>query len=353
MMSKKAIFFVLIVVLLLGTAAFLFMIPGGGTYSSPVGIDTERWWVKGVFVSPGGNDSGSCTRADPCRTFDKAVSMVHPGETIHVLEGTYSEEFTITKSGTARDYISIVGYDAILPGVVVSGNYIVVSGMEVVGSESHGILVNGKHIIVEDSIVRHSVTENGEGVCHGDGWWGSGLKVQVGGENIILRRNSVYENCGEGIAVTRGVNVVVEDNIVRDNFSVNIYIDNSPFTVVQGNTVTCTGIYLRNNHRPTGIAVAEEFYEGWGAQRRNTSILNNMVDGCYDGIASWEPHVPDGMEINLLIKGNIVINGTRRSISIRWFNQNVWIENNTVYAPIHIINMDGVTLLDNIELEPE
>jgi hypothetical protein len=269
------------------------------------------------------------------------------------LEGNYSEVLTISQSGTARDYITINGHNAILPGVVVAGDYIVVSGLEVAGSDSHGILVSGKHVIVEDSIVRHGVTENGSGVCDGDVQWGSGLKVRVGGEDVILRRNSVYENCGEGIAVTRGVNVIVEDNDVRDNFSVNIYIDNSLNTVVQGNIVTCTGIYLRDEGRPNGIVIAEEFYDGWGAQRRNTSILNNTVDGCQDGIASRESEVHGGMEIDLLIKGNTVINGTRRSISIRGINQNVQIENNTVYAPIHIENMDGVTLLNNIELKAE
>jgi len=340
-------------ILAAGVIALFLLNNPGRSHSQQMEASPDDLLETGIFISPGGSDAGTCTRRDPCRTFERAVSLAEPGSAIHILEGQYRERFSISKSGTEEAPISIIGHDAVLPGLEVSGDHIRVSGVEVAGAVSHGILVRGKYVIVENSIVRHSVTENGEVACDGTVQWGSGLKVMVGGENIILRGNTVYENCGEGIAVTRGVNVLVEDNIVRDNFSVNIYIDNSPFTVVLGNTVTCTGIYLRNDRRPTGIAIAEEFYEGWGAQRRNTSILNNIVDGCYDGIASWEPEVEDGMEINLLIKGNTVINGTRRSISIKWFNQNVRIENNTVYDPIHVVHMEGVTLLDNIEIEPD
>ena len=347
-MKTKIVFVVLIIIFLILASAAVFLLLEGGVNNPSLGATGNNFsWTTGIYVSPVGNDSSACTRAEPCQTFGKVVSISQPGDVIHILEGDYPEPFTISKSGTAQNYISIVGHNAVLNGMVISGDYIVVSSVEVTGSISHGIKVEGKHVIVEDSSIHQSVTENGRLFCNNSGSWGSALKVVVGGEDIIFRRNSVYENCGEGIAVTQGVRTLIEDNVVRDNFSVNIYIDNSPFTTVQGNTVLCTGIYLRDERRPTGIAVAEETYDGWGAQRHDTNILNNWVDGCSDGIASWDPEEPQGMEINLVVKDNTITNGTRRSISLEWFNINVLIVDNKVYTPIHVVNPEGVMLVNN------
>jgi parallel beta-helix repeat protein len=232
-------------------------------------------------------------------------------------------------------------------GIVLSGNYLNVSGFDVSGAVSHAILISGTNITFENSSVHNSVTENGSGTCSGTGSWGSAVKLMIGSQNTLIRNNSVYENCGEGIGITRSLNAKVEGNTVRDNFSVNIYIDNSPYSSAIGNNVLCTGIYLRNGRRMTGIAIAEESYSGWGAQRHDNSVINNVVDGCYQGIVSWVPEVTGGEFINGTIIGNTVINGTNGSIVIRSVNQNVTISDNTVYTAIDVSNMAGVTLSNN------
>jgi hypothetical protein len=42
-----------------------------------------------VFVSPTGSDAGRCTRAQPCRSFNRAYRVAQPGETIELAGGTY------------------------------------------------------------------------------------------------------------------------------------------------------------------------------------------------------------------------------------------------------------------------
>jgi hypothetical protein len=42
-----------------------------------------------VYVSPHGADAGSCTRAAPCKSFDRAYHVASPGETIEIAGGTY------------------------------------------------------------------------------------------------------------------------------------------------------------------------------------------------------------------------------------------------------------------------
>lgn len=349
---KRTVFIVILTSLLL-TISFLILRSQNNIDALSLDASANLLWeTKGVYISPNGNDGNPCTAAEPCSTLNMALSVAKPGDAIHFMEGRYPDILTISNSGTARNYVVIVGQNAIFPGVVISGNYVIVSGVDVAGSASHGILVNGKHIIVEDSTIRHSVTENGSGTCHGSGSWGSALKVMVGGEDVILRRNLVYENCGEGIAVTRGINVLLENNIVRDNFSVNIYIDNSSYVTVKNNKVSCTGIYLRDQNRPAGIAVAEEFYEGWGAQRHDNKIFGNQISNCQSGISSWESELPAGREVRLLIEGNFVT-GTigNRPIALLTHNEGVVVRNNQTDKPIKVDFSEGVILEGNTLVE--
>lgn len=274
-----------------------------------------------------------------------------------IFSGNFSKTIVLTKSGTATNPIELVGQGAKVltndkVGIQISGSYVNLSGFRVEGAQSFGILVEGKWVKVENNIVAHNVVENGkDNNClpssAGVGW-GSGLKIKVGAEEVVVRNNQVFENCGEGIAITRGVRVMVEGNMVRDNYSVNIYLDNSPFSEANNNQVSCTGIYLRDGRRMTGIAVAEESYSGWGAQRHDNKVVGNSVDGCYVGIAGWAAEVSGGKFINGIIENNIVTGGQNGSIVISSANENLRVVNNQVYTPIRLTNSGGVVAENNV-----
>ncbi|MBL8097725.1 MAG: right-handed parallel beta-helix repeat-containing protein [Anaerolineales bacterium] len=300
------------------------------------------------YVSSNGTENPECDISTPCLNFEHAESLAQPGDTIY-LTGSL-ESITITKSGQENAPITIRGNNAILNGLIVNGDYIHVYNIEVVGADSHGILVQSKHILIQDSIVRNSVTENGENNQCGmeeEISWGSGLKIRIGAEDVTLRGNKVFHNCGEGIAITRGVRILLENNIVGSNYSVGIYIDNSYEVVVKNNVVTCDDTYLREDNRMSGIIVAGELYEGWGMQLHDIQILNNTVSGCYDNYASWTTD-DESPTINLLIEGNISINSVRRSIDMDSISENIVVSNNLVDKPIHYDEEDeGLTLINN------
>lgn len=267
------------------------------------------------------------------------------------LSGNYGT-LTLSTSGTASNPNVYIGDGtAKINCLVIPKDYITVSNVEVTGCSSHGVLITGKNVIFENSKVYHTVNENvgsSAGTCSGSGGWGSGLKLAVGSENVTLRNNQVYENCGEGIGITRSINALVENNIVRDNFSVNIYIDNSPFSRAISNNVSCTGIYLRNGNRMTGISVAEESYSGWGTQRHDNQVLNNTVNGCYDGITSWVSEVSGGKLLDAVISGNTVTNSQRDSIYLNGANENVLVSNNYLFKAPRVSAPAGVTLQNNV-----
>ena len=299
-----------------------------------------------LYVSAEGSDTDGCTLFTPCQTFARAENLAVPGDEIHITG--YLGTVKITKSGTENAHLIIIGDNVILNELVVEGDFVDVYGVEVTGSISHGILVKSRHVLIEGSSVHNSVTENGiNGACGLlDSNFGSAFKAQIGAQDVTFRGNSAYNNCGEGFAITRAVEVVIENNTIGGNYSVGIYIDNSHNIIVQNNTVTCDDTYLRDGHRMAGLVFAAEYYSGWGMQLYDNSFVNNTVIGCYDNIASWLSKV-DGVSANLTIDGNVSRGSTHRSIAIYSQNQNVVVSNNTLDRPVHVVNFDGVLMNNN------
>jgi len=306
------------------------------------------------YVSTTGSDNNPGTGTAPFKTFARAVSVLQPGDTLQVLPGTYYEPLTLSRSGMEGAVITVVGNGAVIDmrasnprGISASGSYLHILGFEVTGAAEFGIHVTGRYVTVENTNLHDNVTNNGVGTCGLSTSWGSALKVKLGGESTTLRGNNVHDNCGEGIAVTRGVTALVENNTVYDNFSVNIYVDNSPFVTVQNNTSYCTGTHLRDGKRPSGIALGEEYYSGWGAQLHDILVSGNTITDCRYGISTFESNV-GGTLTNVAILNNMIPSGMVRSISLQTSpNQNVLVANNLIFNPIYVFDASGVTLGNN------
>ena len=285
-----------------------------------------------------------------CTTFKACDDLLGPDATLYI-SGEWNEQLRITESGSAGHPINVIGTDALIKvdrtevsGIALTGSYINLSGFEVIGGDSFGIFITGQVIKVENNIVHDSVLENGTaGNCR-QGSWGSAIKVREA-MYVEVRGNQVYNSCGEGIAL-RGTYVLAEYNTVWDNFSVQLYVDNSPYTTAQHNTVKCTPGFP-TPRQPVGIAIGEERFSGWGNQRHDNKVLNNYVEGCQDGIVSWEGEMSTAKLIDSVISGNTVVNGAGRAIGLWSKNQNVLIENNTIYAEPFIKYPEGVTVINN------
>lgn len=308
------------------------------------------------YVSTTGSDSNPGSSTAPFKTFVKAVSVLTPGATLQVKPGTYYEPMVITKSGTAAAPINVIGNGAVLnmrganqTGIRIKGSYVNLSGFEVMGAQAAGIGVPGKNVTVKNNKVHDNVTLNGvNGNCGTAGSYGSALKVGVGGENILIEGNTVYRNCGEGIAITRGVRVTVQNNTVYDNFAPNIYVDNSPYTTVINNTVYCTGgVLRRDGKRPTAIGLGEEEYDGWGAQMHDVLVTGNTIRDCGKGIGAFDSEL-GGALTNVTITRNNIPSGLGRAISLtNELHRNVVISYNSIFNEVYLSEPSGVTLIGN------
>ncbi len=334
---------------IIGIMLVLIMQTGGGearsqSFEEPNSTPTH-------YVSLSGNDSNPGTQAKPWRTIQQAANSAPSGAIIQVEAGNYGENVTISRTNLTFRANGRV----ITRSIFISGNQINLNGFEVTGSSGHGVNVSGFNVVVENNIIHwNSLSNSSNGKCNSTsgGNWQSGLKLSLGADNVTVRNNQVFNNCGEGIAVTRGINSVVENNIVYDNFSANIYLDNSRDMIVRGNTVTCSDVNMRDGSRAKGIYLGAEYYAGWGNQRRNITVFQNSISDCEYGVVLGDGY-DSGLTANITIDANTILSGTYRSISILSSqNQDVVVKNNLIFNSIYVSHPNGVTLINNQIITP-
>lgn len=340
------------------------------------------------YVSTTGDDNNPGTIDAPFKTFLKADTVLQEGDKLEILGGTYYEKLKITSSGTQNSPISILKGDS-QPVVIdlrneddkniyitgsyvnvegkgikvknsndicvdINGNYNKVQGLIVHDCQDHGIYTDGQHNIIDGNEV-YLANLNNEARNTSSGW-GSAIKVRVGGDDIIIQNNKIYNNYGEGIAATRGKNIIIKNNVVYDNYSVNIYIDNSYDVLAEKNFVYCTpdSGFEKDGHPATGIALAEEYYDGWGAQLSRVNVQNNIVTSCNKLIVYYGSDVAGGGLQDITITYNTLWASIDTALSIAheaYKTQNTIIANNIVQQEAGkvawIENRSGIDMFNN------
>lgn len=190
------------------------------------------------------------------------------------------------------------------------------------------------------------------------GGWGSGAgSGSASGTHFI--GNIVHNNGGEGILAYRGEGgTVIKDNVVYDNWSVNIYIDNQPNGRIERNLVFChepdkNNLYNNGDEnssdgknfrrlRAIGIMTADENYGlNPPANLNNIFIANNIIIGCRMGISHYGQAQNSGLK-NVLVTHNTIIVPNAIGVGEEYIgikvpynngnNLNTVYRNNVVYA---------------------
>ncbi len=317
------------------------------------------------YVATWGSDGNPGSESAPFRTIGRGASAANAGDTVYVRGGTYVESVNITKSGNSSAPIRLHAYpgetpvmdgQSWTPGtwgslILLSGNYIDVSGFELKNSAQYGTMLYGHHNSVRNMNVHHSylngVTARGDYSlvenCRvwqnsldnyqgsGNGMWGAGLTAArdpVNGitDGAVLRRNVVYNNWGEGASTFEANGTVMEDNVVYDNWTVNLYLSDLTNGLIQGNLVYTTP----NNptgRRSTGMGLADETTKN---PSRNITIVNNVVSQTATNFTWWSGISNSGMN-NVLVAHNTFVNATGTNIAIGYgSHQNTRFANNVI-----------------------
>ncbi len=314
------------------------------------------------YVSPlGDNANNGLSPTKPLKTITSAVDRAwKSGDIIYVMTGTYVETLYIGQNNLtltayhndkpiinggaqlpdrewgalielAGDYNTISGFE--LKNSNINGQYPGGYGMDVIGQHNtisrmnihhtweHGILVHGDYNIVEDSTFWQAALHNSSNV---DGkitsGWAAGLSAARDNNNptalkkninsyTIFRRNTAYNNWGEGITCYNADHCTMEDNIAYDNWTVNLYLSDATNSLVQRNLVYVSSapeIPIQDNH--LGILLADEAPDAPRAS--NNRIINNKIYNADFDAYTWseEAVINPGLK-NVLIAGNIIIDG--------------------------------------------
>jgi predicted outer membrane repeat protein len=253
------------------------------------------------YVSPSGDDSDCLSWATACKTIDRALGKISPGDTVNVAAGVYTENVyiaedviiqgagagnTVIDGNRSGPTIEVGRYKALtISGVTVRNGYRSGSGGgiyvrrdctvqvtdvtifdNVTTAEGGGIYMNYLSTVTlsNTTVISNSAAQNGGGISSDDpdgtltiidstisdnaaGWHGGGIYQRAGtltidGSSII---SNTAEDKGGGIAKDYGV-MTIRKSVIADNTAVDwgggIYAADSTATIedctMHGNRLT-------------------------------------------------------------------------------------------------------------------
>lgn len=222
---------------------------------------------------------------------------------------TYTSYY-LNKSGTESDPVVVYGNGATLNCVLIQADWVIWQDTIIKNCDTFGIRANGDHIQILNNDVTDVVRMNVNG---SNSSWHSGIRA-ADASDVLIKGNKVYRVWGEGISVLRADNVTVEDNIVFDAYSVNIYIDQCAFCVVKSNYSYSTDTaFYRAGKVARGISIGAELYSGWAFSVHDILIEGNTLESVR-GINYIQEQV--GTPYNVIVRNNTFINVPTPLISL-------------------------------------
>ncbi len=252
-------------------------------------------------------------------------------------------------------------------GIMVYGDYVRVEKSRALFNGKAGVtfLADSQNTtaggaLIKSEIYFNVITNWPRGRWKWGGW--PGAASSQGTPNFTFQGNLSHRNGGEGLAAYLGSGgTIFQDNIVGDNWSVNIYNDNQPNGTITNNLIVChtpdprdaynngdttpeDGLVLRRL-RAEGIMTADEYYGVTpAANLQNVLIANNVILNCRRGLQHYGQAAGSGLRNVRVLNNTIVVPSVLNSgetggyiagISIPYNNGNnvgAIYENNLVYA---------------------
>lgn len=326
------------------------------------------------YVSVNGRDSDGGNENAPFRTIQHAIDLAKPGDTIYVRGGTYHENINVKQSGNPANPIRLLAYPNETPvidgqytlpsgdvagcsdvapkhcfvyGPLVSlnGNHLEFSGFKIIRSHGRGIGVNPlsdqafvTNILIDACAIdgtrnaainiqdAKNVTVQNCDITHGADFathsrsashlnWPVIVNI-LRSDNITVKRSKIYESWGEGVAAGRdSTNVTIEDNIIYDNYALQVYVHRAQDVLVQRNLIyhTNASSFRRGGNPSDCIVINNEggFMDSLVTER--IQIINNVVTGCGRGIAVWGNAGLSILTRNVEITQNTVVNAVKNN----------------------------------------
>jgi parallel beta-helix repeat protein len=284
--------------------------------------------AKVYYVSAAGSDRNKgLSLKSPFRSLQKAADQTQPGDTVYVMNGTYSQPdpfkniLTIKHSGKPKAWITYKAYPGQKPKLV-SKNWdaIEVQGASYIAIDGFNLKGNNDNISLNYALSQKDNLSNppvsGSGV-------GTRPDPETGASphHINIRNNTVHNFGGNGIFTVQSDYVTIENNVVFDNALYSPYANSG---------ISIFGGYNSDNNTGYKIIV------------RGNIVHNN------EQLVPW-------FRAGRITDGNGIIVDTTRNTDIylkgEAYTGRTLVENNIAYANggrgIHIFKSDHVDILNN------
>jgi nitrous oxidase accessory protein NosD len=262
------------------------------------------------------SDANPCSSSQPCLTISHAVSVAMAGATIHVDEGMYAEQVSITQR------LTLIGDNAIIDATGQTGGIQPLAGMGIVG---YGLLVFGPTAsgsVVKGFTVEHAL---GEGILVAGT---SKVRIQ---DNIVRLNDAGFNttmtfecraqgnipgDCGEGLHLVSSSWSRLIDNLVENNVGGILITDEfgpSAHNVISGNV-------SKNNLQDCGITLPSHNAMAM-ADPTKGGVYDNLVIGNVSegnggaGVGMFAPF-PGTASYNNRIIGNTLRNNGQAGVGI-------------------------------------
>lgn len=382
-LKRNSISFLLIIVIIFGCTIT----------TAPITSDAaEADGGKEYFVSTTGNDKKSGSKSEPFKTFDKALSVLKPGDTLYIMGGTYYQKLIIKNSGTEAKPITITNYNN--ERVVISGaklkptyiddnsglisinnkDYVHINGLEIAyystaepGVEPIGIAIwnGGYGLQIRNCYIRDIVTTDTSDEATANAIRVDGDNPNKAIDGLILDGNEfAYNKTGYSeTCVLSGhvTNFTITNNRVHDNNNIGILmagyydvLEEYPDKNKAMNGVCSDNVVYNNSSSDNGSysdACAGGIYidGGW-----NITVERNLIYNCDYGIEATSENFGGACE-NATIRNNVIYNCNFAGISIFGYEEgtgttnNTKIINNTLYGnETNIYFQEGVIGKNNV-----
>jgi parallel beta-helix repeat protein len=341
--------------------------------NSDFGTFEPRGKGKIYYVSGEGNDSNNgLSQSKAFRTLQKAADLTRPGDTVLVMNGTYTKTLEdkqsennsvlrITRSGTAKDYITYKAMSGHSPKIFVDFNYA-------------GIRINASYIVIEGFTVEGNLPnlsfEEANGLARGTDeaaalqnykFNSNGIGSFPDAENpatvhhLIIRNNTVFNHPGGGIFSNGSDYVRIEGNTVYNNAYYSAYA-NSGISFYKSKAIDTsrnTKMFIRDNK----IFKNENKVPFWFSNTSNPSA-RVITDG--NGIIIDDSRNTQGTDNivytgKFLVANNVVFDNGGRGINVYSSNGVLAYKNTTFqngrtpgFTELAVGDADDIKFVENI-----
>jgi hypothetical protein len=312
---------------------------------------------QNYYVSTTGNDSNNGSITSPWNSIQYGCNNLLPGDTLHILGGTYYEKIDINVSGTPGNYITIKNYqndeviiDAInfnddTPIIWTNNAFIRIQGLHLTNNIfnfASGLALQdtAHHIeIIDNKISNIKFSSNPNAPVNSNT---NAVPLSVYADNpnssihdILINGNEVFNNqTGYSENISCGGNFtdfIIENNIVHDNTNIGIDIGGNYGTSSNpANDHGRNGV-IRNNlvyncNSPYSPAAGIYIDGGWDIIVENNICHNNG----YGGEIGCEEN---GETKNIIFRNNVFYNNYYSGMHIGGYDENTTgiVKNSSVY----------------------